>query len=182
MPFQFPYRHFNFASLVKAIRDWLARLLARRCWPKYEPDKWNMNGVTLLQNNCYNYACNFISNSFAQPGRVSKSANEVHSSPEISCARVVAAAQDDGLTLEPVDMPCSGPDCAYHVALVVAPQIDFHWYRLDDTGNWSHKPGQTQVRDYDNYAATITDPRTCERAPYTDFCGFFCVRVTQMVS
>ena len=36
---------------------------------------------------------------------------------------------------------------------------DFHWYRLDSDGKWSHKPGRTRVTQYDNAGHYITDPR-----------------------
>ncbi len=71
------------------------------------------------------------------------------------------------------EAPCGGS--CNKVALVVAPGYDFHWYRLDDNGLWSHKPGGTQATNLDKSNNLITDPRTANRGPYTDFCGFFCV-------
>ena len=62
----------------------------------------------------------------------------------------------------------------YLVALVVAPGpgfIDFHWYRKSSEGFWSHKPGSTAARNVDNSNRIITDPATCNRGPYTQFCG-----------
>jgi hypothetical protein len=48
--------------------------------------------------------------------------------------------------------------------------FDFHWYRQDEVGCWSHKPGGTLVRDSDNGGNRITDPQLADRGPYTDFC------------
>ena len=43
---------------------------------------------------------------------------------------------------------------------------DFHWYRLDNNGRWSHKPGETQASQLDNANAPIGDPRNCALGAY----------------
>ena len=60
----------------------------------------------------------------------------------------------------------------WYVALVVWPGTDYHWYRQDKVGCWSHKPGQTAVRNVDNAGQPIADPKTCNRGPYTVFCSY----------
>jgi len=57
---------------------------------------------------------------------------------------------------------------------------DHHWYRLDTTGCWSHKPGQTQVRNVDSSRQLIYDPRTADLKPYT-FCCFYYVPVATLL-
>lgn len=47
---------------------------------------------------------------------------------------------------------------------------DFHWYRLDNNGRWSHKPGQTGATDLDNSDRPITDPRTADTGVYKFIC------------
>lgn len=37
--------------------------------------------------------------------------------------------------------------------------FDYHWYRLDDDGTWSHKPGQTKITKKDYGGNAIADPR-----------------------
>jgi hypothetical protein len=61
------------------------------------------------------------------------------------------------------------------VALVIAPGIDFDWYRKGRNGYWTHKPGGTQATNVDNSGHLIPDPRTADRGPYTDFCTFMVV-------
>lgn len=61
------------------------------------------------------------------------------------------------------------------VALVISPNLDFHWYREDKSRLWSHKPGIGPVTYFDNSENFIRDPRTADRGPYTIFCGYFCV-------
>src|SRR5215470_815412 len=40
-----------------------------RCAPLYEPAWWNDGGQKQWNNNCYNYATNYRTDTFAQPGR-----------------------------------------------------------------------------------------------------------------
>ena len=44
--------------------------------------------------------------------------------------------------------------------------VDFHWYRLDQGGLWSHKPGQTRVTQGDKVGNNIVDPRTAANGNY----------------
>lgn len=133
--------------------------------PPYNPGKWNNDPKIRTRNNCYNYANDVITNSFAQPGRGS---GAMYSA--FVCGNVGAAANRDGL--QSVGTVSGTPAQGHYVALVIWPGRDFHWYRLDVGGSWSHKPGQTPVRDTDNSGNPITDPSNCNRGPYTDFCGY----------
>jgi len=67
---------------------------------------------------------------------------------------------------------------------------DYHWYRQDDNGNWSGKPGHDEASDKDASGKTITNPETCDRDEkffdpktgvtqrlnYDRFCGYFYVQ------
>jgi hypothetical protein len=151
---------------------WPSRVRCR-CAPVYEPDWWNdasSGGARQFSNNCYNYATNYRTDTFAQPGLAS---GQIYPDP-ISCAGVRPAAVRDELIDNPrADNHC--PEEGHLVALVVAPGIDFHWYRKGRNGHWTHKPGGTPVTNVDNSGATITDPRTADRGMYTDFCTFMTV-------
>jgi hypothetical protein len=144
--------------------------------PLYQPTKWNVPAVQPY-NNCYNYANNQITNTFAQPGH----AHGV-TITSLDCIHVNLAAKADGL----IDSPnFSGPLAAglgWYVALVIWPGNDYHWYRQDKGGCWSHKPGQTSARDIDNRGAKITDPATCDRGPYVDFCGYMITKATVVIN
>lgn len=134
--------------------------------PVFDPGKWNNDPIIRTRNNCYNYANDKITNTFAQPGRGS---GLMYS--EMSCANVGLASARDGQERAPA--PSTSPANGHFIALVMWPGNDFHWYRLDRDGHWSHKPGQTAARNYDNAGNAIVDPSTCNRGPYTDFCGYF---------
>lgn len=138
------------------------------CGPIYEPGWWNVP-ARQPSNNCYNYATNYRTDTFAQPGRA---AGAIYTS--LTCGAVRPAAIADQLIDAPnADNTC--PTQGHLVALVVAPGWDFHWYRKGADGWWSHKPGSTAVTNLDNSGKLISDPRTADRGPYTDFCTFMVV-------
>lgn len=132
----------------------------------YNPAFWNAPAVQ-PKNNCYNYAMNYRSDTFAQPGRISG-----HPYTTVSCAGVGTAADWDGCKTY-----CSGSN--KNVALVIAPGpgfVDYHWYRRHSEGFWGHKPGGTAARNTDNAGrlinGTTLTPANCARGPYTIFCGY----------
>lgn len=128
----------------------------------YNPAFWN-TPQTQPHNNCYNYAMNYRSNTFAQPGRISGHPNNV-----MQCANVAAAANWDGCRAV-----CSGSN--KNVALVIWPNRDYHWYRFHSNGFWGHKPGSTAARNTDNRGRVIggaLNPQNCDRGNYTIFCGY----------
>jgi hypothetical protein len=132
--------------------------------PVYNPAYWNNNPTRLANNNCYNYANNNATNTFAQPGRASG-----HMYTALQCPNVRAAAVSDGLQVV-ANFAANIP--GWYVALVIWPGVDYHWYRQDKNGCWSHKPGSTPARNTDNGGKTISDPKTCNRGPYTVFCSY----------
>jgi hypothetical protein len=140
------------------------------CGPIYEPGWWNVPSRQPY-NNCYNYATNYRSDTFAQPGRA---AGAMYSS--LTCGSVKPAAIADMLIDAPGATHNTCPVDGDLVALVIAPGWDFHWYRRDKTGWWSHKPGSTAATDRDNANHYISNPETANRGPYTDFCGYLVVK------
>ena len=93
------------------------------CAPLYEPLWWNDGGQKQWNNNCYNYSTNYRSDTFAQPGLA---AGAEYTS--LTCASVRPAAIADDL----IDAPSANNRCpkeGHLVALLIAPNFDFHWYR-----------------------------------------------------
>jgi hypothetical protein len=139
---------------------------------RYNPNFWNANTNVRTKNNCYNYARNWRTDTFAQPGRYSG-----QTASSMSCAQVKAAAMRDGLVERCNCLPLSEYPRRL-MALVIAPGIDYHWYRKHTNGYWGHKPGGTAARNIDNSGNLVTNPETCDRGAgtylnYTDFCGYF---------
>ena len=86
----------------------------------------------------------------------------------MQCANVATAANWDGCKAT-----CSGGNKT--VALVIWPNVDYHWYRLHSNGFWGHKPGGTAARNTDNSGNVIggaLNPQNCNRGNYTVFCGY----------
>lgn len=139
------------------------------CAPLWEPAWWNDGGQVQHNNNCYNYATNYRTDTYAQPGKANGAMYTA-----INCAEVKAGAIADAL----LDSPSANNKCpkeGHLVALVVGPNWDFHWYRKGRNGYWTHKPGGTQATQLDNSGNLIADPRTADRGNYTNFCSFMTV-------
>lgn len=127
-------------------------------------------GKAQTDNNCYNYACDIRTDSYAQPGRA---CSNMYDPENITCAEITKAAICDGLSEWDCDKDC--PYCCHKVALAIWPGNDYHWYRQDANGMWSHKLNGNSPTNLDNSGNPISDPRTVDRGVYTEFCGCFCV-------
>ena len=133
---------------------------------QFNPGFWNNPSVQPF-NNCYNYARNWRTNTFAQPGRAHGAQTST-----MACGTVTTAAMADGLHKRCDCLPQSEVPRRL-MALVIDPGSDYHWYRHQRGGFWGHKPGGTAARNVDNSGVVITNPETCDRGGYTNFCGYF---------
>lgn len=148
------------------------------CWIElgaFNPSFWN-DPAHIGRNNCYNYASNRRTDTFAQPGRATG-----HQATVMACADVTAAALSDGLHHRFDCFPDSEKP-RWLMAMVVAPGYDYHWYRKQKEGFWGHKPGGTAARNVDNNGAIVWNPETAARLPYTNFCGYFYACKSQKIS
>ena len=155
--------------------------------PAYNPGMWN-DSFHIVRNNCYAYACDILCSppdpDKQQPGRASGD----YPNP-VTCTDIGNAAVSDGLVAG-VEKQCAG--CTHLAALVIAKEdysgsipklADYHWYRLDDNGRWSHKPGWTKATDKDASGNSIPNPETADRLyagadyilDYSTFCTYYCV-------
>jgi hypothetical protein len=134
---------------------------------QYNPAFWNSSPYVMSKNNCYNYARNWRTDTFAQPGRAHGAGTST-----MECSTVTAAAMADGIKKRCDCLP-DREHPRRHMALVVGPGIDYHWYREQRDGFWGHKPGPTAARNTDNNGALVVSPETAARGFYTDFCGYF---------
>jgi hypothetical protein len=66
------------------------------------------------------------------------------------------------------------------IALVADEDEDYHFYRQDSNGYWSHKPGATDVTHIDATGRPIYDPQIASKLypdsglHYDQFCGYMC--------
>lgn len=129
-------------------------------------------GVT----NCYTYAVN--SHIYAQytygntiiaapinPGMLSDvSIDSYTTTPTVlyTAAKADAAKVSPQYIFEPIEPYETCPAGSYKIALFVDGDdniTDYHWYRQDSDGLWSHKRGTTEVIRTDNSNKLIIDPR-----------------------
>ncbi len=140
------------------------------------------NVSSAYKTNCYGYACNKAKSQQAKnlshelhPGEVAgleywdrdapvEPGREQYADLELPARsatvnNILKKALADGLSLEPLPG-------GYPVYFAVAPD-DYHWYRQDDTGYWSHKPGSNAARNKDGDGGVsdrlITNPMLANR-------------------
>ena len=135
--------------------------------PEYEPDKWNDDNIR-PNNNCYSYALDIMMDKdglqpgYSQGKRVSRYSENYNS-------EILELALADGRIKRPtlLNKLGFGKKGNYKVYLVFGTYIDhsghlahdYHWYRQDKKGQWSHKPGYTgKVKNVDASGSIIMNP------------------------
>lgn len=132
------------------------------------------------QNNCYNYGINQRDNDFKQPGNDNYTLPNNPSSAQVG-AQVLKGAKNDGLVnidWTPGD-PIPAPPDGYNLVALGATGTndwDYHWWRLNGDGTWSHKRGQTPAKttytDAQGQEQTFDDPRDADQRDGYDLIGF----------
>lgn len=153
--------------------------------PVYNPDYWNKS-ENIERANCYAYAMDVLKKTKGklQPGDVS---GERYTS--LTKSAIQSAVKADGPYLgSGRKITNSSRDAVpgknqYKVALVIAPNVDYHWYIQNRDGYWSHKRGYSEVTNVDASGNRITDPGNCDRnygygMDYSTFCGYYLVEYT----
>ncbi|WP_019133669.1 hypothetical protein [Kallipyga massiliensis] len=152
---------------------------------KYNPQYWNSYKD---RANCYTYALNYLAGknpATQQPGYAS-------GRKFTSCTgkAILEAAKRDVPYLSGVKGLRSASENQkpgkneYKVALVIATEIgkkkDYHWYRQDSDGYWSHKRGSTAITRTDASGKQIINPRKANRnygsLNYNIFYGYFFIK------
>jgi len=148
--------------------------------PKYEPDKWNKNYNIKNNHNCYSYAVDQRESrrkGKAQPGYYSGYDREMI----YNCNSFYKRLSGDfpGVYLSSFEGKC---EKGFHKSFLVYSEgddIDYHFYRQDNKGLWSHKPGRTEVTNKDASGNKIINPLHANRnyghLNYKTPCFFFCV-------
>jgi hypothetical protein len=145
-------------------------------------------------HNCYSYFLNLHSNKAteickneinvenycrrSQPGYAS--GYPPLQKKDFNCKEIMRRTLDDNPKMFRTTRKKSCPVHYYKGAVVVAPGVDYHYYRLNDEGVWSHKPGYKPSTLLDAKNNYIKDPYTANRnygpeLNYKDFCGYTCV-------
>ncbi len=130
-----------------------------------------------------------------QPGQASGGSvidsdeSPVFLNTDLMVSTIKSDAQALGFEFNDILPEESCPVGTYKVAFVIDNQkqagddyhYDYHFYRQNSDGSWSHKPGGYPVTDVDASGEIIMDPRTCDRNSgdglnYNLFVGFYAVR------
>ena len=163
-------------------------------YPKYSPEIYN-DPEHVLVNNCYAYAFqdlakNNTRKTTPQPGYKAGLEPLAGTKEDFTCKNIQDRLQMDyknSLKYQPESDKSLCP-CNYRkAALVLADStmnMDYHFYRQDSDGKWSHKPGQTNVANVDASGKPIDDPATANRDNrnietdgynYLTFCSYICI-------
>jgi hypothetical protein len=163
---------------------------------RFSPTFWH-GYIILPLNTCYAYAVNKATTKI---GKIPQPGGGPISPSEFTCDGITKRAEDDGLIFLDEGLPdnllcvkrCRNG--GRRIALVVNRGDDAHWYREQDDGIWSHKPGHLAPRDYDgsgflirNVADANTDDvffdwgsasQSIETGRHYKLCGCFCTQPT----
>jgi len=167
--------------------------------PPYAPSRYNKTRRVKDSHNCFAYAFDYIdlpsetecnettcATPFHQPG--TKSGYPKWSKIKGKrCPDLFARLRADipGIKMSSFTRKC--PRGTSKIAVVVDPKEDYHFYRQDADGYWSHKPGGTRVRRTDAKGHLIYDPSLAARdyvegsshLNYSRFCGYMCAPRTK---
>lgn len=152
--------------------------------PKYNPKIWNRKNNKIQEyNNCYSYAMRDLKlnqKTKQQPGALCNSMKPLKKK-KYSCNGLIKRVQcdypDTILLNKNEDCPCD----YYKVALFLdksGKKKDYHFYKENKEGFWSHKPGKTKVTNLDSSGKIITNPnfanRKYKKYNYNENCGILC--------
>jgi hypothetical protein len=135
-------------------------------------------------NNCYAYAFRDLElNRSGKPQPGFRAGLKPAPKGRYNCNEFIKRIQLDHPDAEykgQVMTDCEG--CKYMVYLVLdvkGSKRDYHFYRQNSDGFWSHKPGSKRVAVVDAAGNKITDPSKAahkyKEYDYSTPCGFFCV-------
>jgi hypothetical protein len=149
--------------------------------------------------NCYAYAFNYrdpvligecrqnngkdCRKYFPQPGALNGDRNALNTEERRHCSVVEKLIKADVPDIVPSNYSTPCAQGMSKIALVVHPKEDYHFYRQDPDGFWSHKDGSNKVKRFDALRRRIFNPAGASRdyrwqgsdLNYKDFCGFYCV-------
>ena len=150
----------------------------------YRPSYWN-DPQNIYRANCYGYVLNRISSNKSdphagyifQPGYRKGKLYTAYTQRAIIKA-VKSDMESLGRTIRSSSYSEKPKSNEYKIALVIA-NDDYHWYRQDRDGGWSHKPGLTGITYKDASGNYISDPKTCDRnyyyANYSTWGGYYII-------
>ena len=150
--------------------------------PRYEPHKWNLKEHIKSNHNCYSYALDDKHGrrkGKAQPGYYANYPPIDLS--EYNCDAIFKRIWKDNPSIYPTLFTNKCNKGYYKAFFTLSPKnhTDYHFYRQDKNGYWSHKPGRTNVTNKDADDKRILNPKNANRnyggLNYNLPCQYFCL-------
>jgi hypothetical protein len=167
--------------------------------PVYDPDKYNKDTSIRHSHNCFAYAFGVIDENQKANCQNTSNCNVPFHGPGIKSGFRRLSGKDGKTCADTMARTLADSDGGYpigftgrckrgfsKIATVVDPSADFHYYRQDTNGLWSHKPGAMPVTNKDSLGDPIYDPALAGRyypseregdheLDYNSFCGYYCI-------
>lgn len=154
--------------------------------PEWEPEAWNSDSV-IKYNNCYAYFLDdpeSTRHSKPQPGyyglgkeNITKRNKEQGKYSSCSEMKHRILSDNNNIYIADENKPCSSG--FYKGFLAISPGNDYHFYRQDKNGYFSHKRGNNPVSNLDSNGEIIINPRIAAREypnyDYYESCDYFCI-------
>lgn len=153
-------------------------------WNHFFDDDEKSNDIR-LRNNCWMYAVNDFKHTGdkrSQPGHTDKAQQTFN---QYSCSDMHARIKKDIPLAYVAEEKKKCKKYFYKIAVVVDPGNNYHFYRQDSNGLWSHKEGELPVTNLDATGNLIYNPKTANRfyhhsnkndsLLYTSLCSFMCI-------
>ena len=153
--------------------------------PPFDKHKWNDNSKIKKTHNCYAYVLDLINDKLTskpQPG-YSKGYSYLTDNDIRKCDRMFERIKADNPSLIKIKYSDKCPTGYRKGYLAVddgsqTSNTDYHFYRLDSSGLWSHKPGSTNAISENTNGKKIVAPHLAKRQSnshiYNKSCGYFC--------
>lgn len=158
----------------------------------YEPSKWNDDIFIRKSHNCYSYALDLIERKRAkkcqkiiskknsiclrkQPNNVDK-IDKYH-----NCTELINNILKEYPKIKKTTKNSPCPEGFYRVVLFLLKRKDnhhltlndFHFYRQDSNGFWSHKDGWRKATNKDKHGKLIREPEIIEYENKSKLCTYF---------
>lgn len=159
----------------------------------WEPDKWNKDIYIRKSHNCYTYAMNIIGGEYSKYiQKVCKQKNGICPRPQPGQKSGMPDITGSPFTLKQLityiqlDYPSfkkhykhkKVPKGYHLIVLCLLPnKTDYHFYRRDISGIWSHKNGWRMTKNRDDKGKYILDPKDhCKHTKYSIYSGLYIVK------
>lgn len=169
------------------------------CYVRYDPNYWNQDEDCRESHNCYSYflddkhskVCSMYKYETdeekrrminAQPGHYCGMTKFVNYE-DTTCNSLISRVLCDNPKIKVVDKNTDCGENYYKGVLFIDEGRMYHFYRQDDSGEWSHKDGGGSVTNLDYSGNRIIDVETSDRRyaseegvrRYDKLCSYFCV-------